>query len=290
MTKKLMSLYGLKWNPFSPDVPIEALWVPPLIEHFCWRLEQQVRDGGFALITGEPGTGKSVTLRLLAHRLRALPELVVGVLSRPQSGVTDFYRELGELFAVPLSPHNRWGGFKALREKWVAHLSSTLWRPVLIIDEAQEVDPAVLCELRLLASTEFDSRSILTVVLAGDARLLERFRHRDLLPIASRIRVRLGLEPKTPAQLAEYLEHVLTQAGNDHLVSKGLVGTLCEHAGGNYRTLCTMAAELLAAAAKKEAPQIDEQLFFELFAPHQKAHRPTKNTIHAEPNFPRRSS
>ena len=278
MNKKLLSLYGLKWNPFSPDVPIEALWVPPLIEHFCWRLEQQVRDGGFALITGEPGTGKSVTLRLLAHRLQTLPELVVGVLSRPQSNVADFYRELGELFGVPLSPHNRWSGFKALREKWLSHLASTLWRPVLIIDEAQEMDPRVLCELRLLASTEFDSRSILTVVLAGDGRLLDRFRHRDLLPIASRIRVRLNLEPQTPQELAEYLEHVLVQAGNAHLVKPQLVSTLCEHASGNYRTLCTMAAELLAAAARQEAPELDEKLFFELFAPTQNTPRRTKPT------------
>lgn len=273
MNKKLLSLYGLKWNPFSPDVPIEALWMEPRTEHFCWRLEQQVRDGGFALITGEPGTGKSVTLRLLAHRLSQLPELVVGVLTRPQSGVSDFYRELGDLFSVPLAPHNRWGGFKALREKWLAHLSSTLWRPALIIDEAQEMDPIVLSELRLLASTEFDSRSILTVVLAGDGRLLERFRHHDLLPIASRIRVRLNLDPKAPKEMAEYLDHVLRQAGNQRLVSSQLKNTLCEHAAGNYRTLCTMAAELLAAAAHREAPEIDEKLFFELFAPPLKPRR-----------------
>ena len=220
MRKKLLSLYGLKWNPFSPDVPIEALFVPPPIDHFCWRLEQQVKDGGFALITGEPGIGKSVTLRLLSHRLQALPEQVVGVLTRPQSGIADFYRELGELFAVPLAPHNRWGGFKALRQRWQQHLSATLWRPALLIDEAQEMDPAVLSELRLLSSTQFDSCSILTVVLAGDGRLLERFSHRDLLPIASRIRVRLNLEPKTPKELAEYLEHVLTQAGNPRLMTK----------------------------------------------------------------------
>ena len=283
MTKKLLSLYGLKWNPFSPNVPIEALFVPPPIEHFCWRLEQQVRDGGFALITGEPGTGKSVTLRLLADRLKAVPELVVGVLTRPQSGISDFYRELGDLFAVPLAPRNRWGGFKALRERWQSHLSSTLWRPALIIDEAQEMDPAVLSELRLLSSAEFDSRSILTVVLAGDGRLLERFRHRDLLPIASRIRVRLNLEPKTPQQLAEYLDYVLTEAGNPRLVTPQLAGTLCEHAAGNYRTLCIMAAELLAAAAQREAPELDEKLFFELFIPAQKTRRRTAQAAAALP-------
>jgi len=278
MRKKLLSLYGLKWNPFCPDVPVEALFVPPPIEHFCWRVEQQVKDGGFALITGEPGVGKSVTLRLLAHRLQALPELMVGVLTRPQSGVSDFYRELGELFCVALAPHNRWGGFKALRQKWQQHFSSTLWRPALIIDEAQEMDPAVLSELRLLCSTEFDSRSILTVVLAGDGRLLERFRHRDLLPIASRIRVRLNLEPQTPQQLGEYLDYVLAQAGNPHLVSPQLAHTLCEHAAGNYRTLCIMAAELLAAAAQQEAPEIDEKLFLELFAPAQKSRRGATQT------------
>ena len=52
-----------------------------------------------------------------------------------------------------------------------------------------------------------------------------------------------------------------------------LVSTLCEHAAGNCRTLCTMAAELLAAAAQREAPEIDEKLFFELFVP---AHTPRR--------------
>ena len=73
MNKKLLSLYGLKWNPFSPDLPIEALRVVPKVQSFCWRIEQAlVREGGFALITGDPGTGKSVVLRILAERLEAL--------------------------------------------------------------------------------------------------------------------------------------------------------------------------------------------------------------------------
>jgi hypothetical protein len=57
MTHKLLALYGLKWNPFTADVPVQALWTPPSIDHFRWRMEQQVREGGFALITGDPGTG-----------------------------------------------------------------------------------------------------------------------------------------------------------------------------------------------------------------------------------------
>ena len=67
--KKLLSLWGLKWNPFSPELPSEGLLVTPKIESFAWRVEQLVQEGGFALISGESGTGKSVALRIVAERL-----------------------------------------------------------------------------------------------------------------------------------------------------------------------------------------------------------------------------
>jgi general secretion pathway protein A len=267
MNKKLLSVYGLKWNPFASDLPDEALWRTPAMEHFCWRLEQQIRDGGFALVTGDPGTGKSVALRITARQLTAVPDVLVGALSRPQSRLADIYRELGDLFSVPLSPHNRWGGFKALREKWLAHLSATLYRPVLLIDEAQQMESEVFSELRLLASTHFDSRSLLTVILAGDSRLLERLRSPDLVPLGSRIRTRLVLDYLTPRELASFVEHLLTQSGNPRLMTPELVTTLCERAAGNYRVLCNMAADLLAEGIRREAAQLDEKLYLEVFAP-----------------------
>jgi type II secretory pathway predicted ATPase ExeA len=240
----LLALYGLKWNPFSADVPIEALWRFPGLEHFCWRIENQVREGGFALITGDPGTGKSVSLRILAGHLADLRDVEVGVLTRPQSAIADFYRELGQLFGIALRPHNRWAGFKALRQKWLTHVETTRYRPVLLLDEAQEIPAPVLAELRILASTDFDSRSILTVVLSGDPRLTQQFRRDELIPIASRIRARLNLDYLTPKELL-----------------------LTEHAAGNLRVLATMAYEMLALAASREISQLDQKLYFEAFTP-----------------------
>jgi len=265
MNKKLLGLYGLKFNPFSPQVPATALWATPAIESFCWRLEQQAGEGGFALAVGDPGQGKSAALRILAERLGNVRDLALGILSRPQAQVADFYRELGHLFSVPLSPHNRWSSAKVLREKWLAHIETAVCRPVLLIDEAQEMNGAVFCELRLLASADLDSRSLLTVILAGDHRLSHRLEGPELLPIASRIRSRLRLDPLTPKELQDHLQHLLKTAGNPRLLTTALIQTLCEHAAGNLRLLMNMAHDLLVAASQQEREQIDEKLYFELF-------------------------
>jgi general secretion pathway protein A len=244
------------------------LLVSSKIDSFCWRVEHGLlREGGFALITGDPGSGKSVVLRLLAERLGRLHELVVAALSHPSSRLGDLYRELGELFGVALRPHNRWGGFKSLREQWLAHLHNTQMRPVLLIDEAQELLPSVLAELRLLASTQFDSRTVLSVVLAGDARLSEKLRRDELLPLGSRIRLRLPMEYASSEDLKACLTHLLDRAGNPTLMTEALKTTLCDHAAGNYRALTTIAANLLTVAAERDLTQLDEKLYFEVFAP-----------------------
>lgn len=278
MNGKLLSVYGLKWNPFSAEVPIEALRLPAVVNHFLWRIEQLVRQGGFALITGDPGTGKSVALRALFEQLSQLRDVRVGVLTRPQSILADFYRELGELFGVELSPHNRWAGAKVLRERWQAHIEAVSLRPVLLVDEAQEMLPNVLNELRLLSTSRLDSHLLVTVVLAGDSRLPALLRRPELLPLASRIHVRLALAPSTAQELAESLRHLIEQAGNSHLLTEPLLGALCDHALGNYRTLMCMADELLVEALRRDLPQLDEKLFLELFNPPLPAKRPTPAT------------
>jgi general secretion pathway protein A len=266
-SKKLLATYGLKWNPFSPELPNDGLLLTPKIEHFAARVEQLVQEGGFALVTGESGTGKSVALRIVAGRLAALRDVTVGVIERPQSKSADFYRELGEIFTVKLAPHNRWGGFKALRERWRAHVASSRIRPVLLVDEAQEMSPDVLGELRILSSADFDANSLLTVVLAGDGRLLELLRQENLVPLGSRIRTRLVAEPATREELLELLHHALAKAGNAALMTAELMETLVDHSAGNYRSLMIMGAELLAHGMAQEVAQLDEKCYLEVFQP-----------------------
>ncbi len=264
----LLALYGLKWNPFSPEVPIAGLYLPTRIEQFCWRIEHaQIREGGFAMIHGDPGTGKSVALRILEDRLTRLPDMTVGVLHHPQSNLGDFYREMGDIFGVVLKPCNRWGGFKALREVWLAHLGKSCRRAILLIDEAQEMSSVVLSELRLMASARFDSQPLLCTVLAGDSRLLDKLRQAELQPLGSRIRTQLATGYASNDELMSAMDHLMAQAGNASLMTPGLCQTLCDHSAGNYRILTTMAAELLASAAQQNIAVLDEKLYLQVFAP-----------------------
>src|ERR1700678_2530976 len=142
MNQKLLALYGLKWNPFTPEVPIEALHVPPKVENFCWRIEQaHLREGGFALLQGAPGTGKSVVMRLLAERLSRLADLSVGVIHHPQSNLSDFYRELYDIFSISIRASNRWGGLDALRRRWRDDLSCVACIASLWVCESEPVSP-----------------------------------------------------------------------------------------------------------------------------------------------------
>lgn len=264
--KRKLKAYGLKWDPFSREVPAEALFRSALVESLCWRTEHVLlEDGGFASVIGEPGTGKSACMRLLEEHLLRNSGAKVVALEHASGSVSSFYREIGDRFAVDLSPRNRWGSFKALRECWHEHMASTLLRPVLLVDEAQEVNPKVLTELRLLTSTRFDSRVILAVVLAGDRRLMEKLRQEELAPLGSRLRVRITLEPMDKESLLTVLEHRLEAAGGGALCTKGLKTTLVERAAGNPRAMLNMGQELLVTAVQRELTRLDEKLFLEVF-------------------------
>jgi len=279
MKQSLHALYGLKWNPFNPDIPTESLYIPPPVDNFIWRIENNhVQEGGFALIVGEPGTGKSCLLRLLSQKLNTIQGLSVGTFVHPQSSIRDFYHELGDMFGVPIKAHNRWHSFKSLREKWQNHIENNCIKPVLLIDEAQEMQTSVMNELRLLNSHRYDSKNLLTVIFASNDSLLDRFRSTtSLIPLGSRIRKRLRMESASSQQLRDCLNYLLEKAGNPTLMSDELMNTLCDHSVGNYRIMTTLANELLEEACRQKLTHLDEKLYFKVFA-----HSAQKNTANKQ--------
>lgn len=267
MSNQLLALYGLKHNPFSISVPVETLWKPPSVERFFHRVDVVVREGGFILISGENGLGKSKILQSLSRHLgHRSSDVMVGVIERPQNNISDLYRELGELFGVTLVHNNRYRGFKELRKRWQAHIAAARFKPILLIDEAQEMSSLCLNELRLLTSENFDSDCILSVVLCGDTRLLDRLSLPELVPLGSRIRARHKLEALDKEALLGFMNHQLEEAGAPQLMTLELKNTLAEHSGGNLRILCTIGSEMLSLAAEQGLKQLDDKLYLETYS------------------------
>ena len=91
MNKELLALYGMKFNPFIQEVPVEALHVYPKLKEFFWRIENSlIREGGFALVSGDPGSGKSVALRLLSEKLSTIRDINIGVITRRKRSINPY--------------------------------------------------------------------------------------------------------------------------------------------------------------------------------------------------------
>ena len=127
-----------------------------------------------------------------------------------------------------------------------------------------------------LTSKSFDSEQLLCVVFAGDHRLRERFKHPDLAPLGSRIRRRLHLHYAERDALTAALDHLLEAAGNGAMMTTELKATLAEHAAGNFRILMNLADDLMTIGYERQLPQLDEDLFLDVFHPPAKATRKKK--------------
>lgn len=270
---KLKSHFELKWNPFLPSLPNESLYGDGDLELFFWRVEQIASEGGFAMVTGDSGTGKSCTLRVIRDKLAKNPNTSVCLIDRPQSRIRDFYREMATLYGIPLQVTNRYGSFQRLREQWLALTNSHAFRPVLIIDEAQEMHEETLAELRILGSTDLDARCILSVVFAGDRRLAAKLESPTLLPLKSRIRARIDLGNRDATEMRALLDHLLNEAGNPHIMTEPVKKALADQCANNSRVLATLGQELLLHAYIKGKKVVDEELYFDLHRGNSKKRR-----------------
>ena len=265
MNREIENYYGCTHNPFLQSKPVHGLYKSTTLETFKFRIKNLATEGGFALLTGEPGLGKSALLRSLAEDFKNEMSLTVVEISRPQSSVADFYRELGETFGVELKLFNKFHGFKSLRSRWAEHMQKSLLKPLIIIDEIQEAKTDVLSELRLLSSTCFDSKLLVTTLLSGDHRIVRKLKSPQLLPLFSRIGTKLDLKPLTKDEMKKMLIEVLGKSGAPNLITPSMINLIAEKSLGNPRLMMNTCQELLVEAFSQRKKEINEDVFLRLY-------------------------
>ena len=205
--------FGLKEKPFSLSPDPSFLYFSKGHRHAMTMLEYGVKSrSGFTLISGEVGCGKTTLIR---HFLKGLSEqFTVGL-------VSNTHASFGELIDLVLLSFELEYREKSSTEKYeifesfLLEQSSYGQTTVLIIDEAQNLKPDMLEELRVISNINADKHQLIQVILTGQPELRDTLKLPELRQFAQRISSDFHLEPLSYKQLTEYIRHRVIVAGAD---------------------------------------------------------------------------
>lgn len=167
--------------------------------------------GGFVQLTGEVGTGKTTVIRALLAQ--PIDDVDVAMVHHPRLSEREFLASVCDELGIPASTDD---SLRALITTLNQHLLKTHAagrRTVLIIDEAQNLDPALLEQVRLLTNLETHKEKLLRIMLVGQPELNDLLARDDLRQLAQRITARFHLTPLAANETAEYVRHRLRVAG-----------------------------------------------------------------------------
>jgi general secretion pathway protein A len=210
--------FGLKQEPFSiaPD-PRYLFMSERHREALAHLLYGVGGGGGFVLLTGEIGAGKTTVCRAF---LEQIPKRCnVAYIFNPKLTVAELLKSVCDEFHIPLPEHAPGTGTATVKD-YLDPLNSFLLRThavgqnnVLIIDEAQNLSADVLEQLRLLTNLETSERKLLQIVLIGQPELRDMLARPELEQLAQRVIARFHLGALTEPETAHYIRHRLTVAG-----------------------------------------------------------------------------
>ena len=208
-----LDYFHLREAPFSISPDPRYLYLSDqhreALAHLVFGVE---RDGGFILLTGEVGTGKTTICRCL---LEQLPEQCdVALVLNPRLTVRELLSTICDEFRIAYPQGNQ--SIKTFIDRLNEYLLDAHARgrkAVLIIDEAQNLSPAVLEQIRLLTNLETTKRKLLQVILLGQPELRDMLARPELRQLSQRIIARYHLGPLTRADVEAYINHRLAVAG-----------------------------------------------------------------------------
>jgi general secretion pathway protein A len=255
--------YGLRENPFADCVhPGFFYRTESHAEAFRSMLLAVEFKASLGLVTGPSGTGKTLVSQLLLEHLGALPVCAVLVLVTPGMSKTGLLKEILAELSVPLPV-----GVVSVQDL-VRLLSNHIidrqqqgQRVVLIIDEAHLLTADCMHIVRTISNIETPQEKLVTCLLFGETRLLERLKHPGYESLRNRIYLRSALAPLTAEDAAQFVKYRLMVVGRvDELFTERAQRALHEHSAGICRTLNKLCMLSLAEGALRQRPVIDADI------------------------------
>lgn len=258
MTPAYVTHFGFSEAPFSKEIADADLWLPAsktdLVEDLC----EAVRERQSVMLVGEPGVGKTCVLRALRHRLPQAGFRLT-YCHNATLGRRDFYRQL--CLALGLTPSATAASVFYAVSSHVEDLGRERVHPVFLLDEAHLLHQDVLDHLHILLNYQWDSKSLLSLILVGLPELDSRLAMRRNRSLASRLARRLTIDALGPDDTAEYLRLRLKNAGCEReLFASDAMAMLHEAASGAHRDIDRLATTALREAARRKKKLVERDV------------------------------
>lgn len=252
------AFFHLTATPFTRGLPPAQLLTTSAMAEVGARLDYAAQERGFALLTGEVGTGKSTALRAFLARLpitRYTPLYVTDSQLTPRN----FYYEA--LWQLGITPRFYRGDARRQLHRALQERDEAGKQPVIVIDEAHLLRREMLEEVRFLLNFDVDSRAPLALILAGQTELRRTLKLECFAAIAQRVTLRTHLPALNPEETDNYLRHHLAQVGaTNPLFTEPAIRILHAFTGGIPRQLNNVATACLLYAYQLKRQLIDDDI------------------------------
>lgn len=257
--KKFTEFFGFYQDPFkrTPDVDfyyptnmhLEALDTLSYLIH---------SDEPFAVLTGEPGTGKTITIKKF---LNELPKNIVSAyILFPNLTPEELFMAILEDFNIPVDKTLTKNTLFAKLRDFLVEIGSQGKKAVIIIDEAQNLPNETLEELRLLSNLETEKDKLLKIILAGQPELDDKLNEESLRQLKQRVTLYVKLSNIKQEDIKSYIYSHLEKAGKgDIKIQSGVVRKIAKVTKGNPRLINTLMERTIIAAFLDSSHTITEE-------------------------------
>lgn len=249
--------FGLKRAPFSIAPDPSYLYLSPQHEEALAHLLYGIgTEGGFVLLTGEIGSGKTTVCRRFLETLSR--DIAVAFILSPTLSVKELLATVCDEFGISYPRQATIKGLVDRIHAFLLELNANRKRAVLIIDEAQDLKREVLEQIRLLTNLETNERKLLQIILIGQPELRARLAQPDMRQVSQRIVARCHIDALSKPEVARYVTHRLAIASRDGraqplpLFSKDALNSLHALSGGIPRVINLVCDRALLGAYTRQ--------------------------------------
>jgi len=249
--------FGLKESPFSIAPNPRYLYMSErhreALAHLLFGINY---EGGFVLLTGEVGTGKTTVCRCL---LEQIPEdTEVALILNPRLTVVELLAAICDEFSIPRPAKESVKTLVDALNSFLLECHRRGKKAVLVLDEAQNFDCEILEQIRLLTNLETNTRKLLQIVMIGQPELLDKLALPEMRQLDQRIIARYHLGPLSKRDVAIYIKHRLTVSGmKDELFDKRSLGRLYELSEGIPRIINVICDRAMLGAYSENTRKIN---------------------------------